>query len=444
MRSRTWLVVLVVLILAGGGAGVWRGLIQASRPPDVGDAGPGFWVSTRGDDGASGSADSPWRTIRHAIASVPAGSRIFVRDGDYAPFTVNRPNLTITSAPGERATIVGRSGTRDVILIAANSVTMTNLTVRGCVPKPNPNVDVTGDHGSGIRVHRVSKILISGVTVRDSTGKNAAGLPVGCHGILITESRDVHVTGSEIYHNGAGIGVTRGGRGVLVDHNDVHDQNVIIQNSAVRNDDFGGYGLSATFVTDSPGPVFRANTVRRNYGQSSDYGIDGGGMEFYDANNVTVTGNTFEGNDGVMETGTSGASPCSGSVFAGNKATGGTVAGLDNDTGLVLRCATGMAITGNTFNALSRFTFLLQTGGDFGGTIDDLKITGNTVTRKTGTVVYRLQYASTSPSGLRIDQNTYRNGSSGFAVLNGIRSEETVPFSSWKARTGYDAASRIG
>ena len=317
-----------------------------------------------------------------------------------------------------------------------------HLTVRGCVPKPDPNVDVTGDHGSGIRVHRVSKILISGVTVRDSAGRNAAGLPVGCHGILITESRDVHVTGSEIYHNGAGIGVTRGGQGVLVDRNDVHDQNVIIQNSAVRNDDFGGYGLSATFISDSPGPVFRANTVRRNYGPSSDYGVDGGGMELYDAGNVTVTGNTFEGNDGVMETGTSGASPCSGSVFSGNRATGET--GHDRDTGLVLRCATGMAITGNTFSGLSRFTFLLQTGGDFGGRIDDLRITGNTVTRKSGTVVYRLQYASTPPHGVRIDQNTYTGGSSGFAVLNGIRSEVSVPFSGWKARTGYDAGSQIG
>nr|WP_296066542.1 right-handed parallel beta-helix repeat-containing protein [uncultured Actinoplanes sp.] len=444
MRSRTWLILLVVLVLTAGGAGVWRGLIHASRPPDVGDAGPGFWVSTRGDDRAGGTADAPWRTIRHAVASATAGSRIFVRAGDYEPFTVNRPNLTITSAPGERATIVGRSGTRDVVLIAANSVTVTDLTVRGCVPEPDPDVGVTGDHGSGIRVHRVSKILISGVTVRDSAGRNAANLPVGCHGILITESRDVHVTGSQVYHNGAGIGVTRGGRGVLVDHNDVHDQNVIIQNSAARNDDFGGYGLSATFVSDSPGPVFRANTVRRNYGPSSDYGVDGGGMELYDANNVTVAANTFEGNDGVMETGTSGASPCAGSVFSGNRAIGGTVAGHDRDTGLVLRCATGMAITGNTFSTLSRFTFLLQTGGDFGGRIDDLAITGNTITRKTGTVVYRLQYASAPPSGLRIDRNTYRNGAAGFAVLDGLRSETTVPFAGWRARTGFDAGSRAG
>ena len=57
-------------------------------------------------------------------------------------------------------------------------------------------------------------------------------MPVGCYGILISSSRDVTVTGSELYHNGAGIVVSRGGRGVLVRGNNVHDQDVIVQNTA--------------------------------------------------------------------------------------------------------------------------------------------------------------------------------------------------------------------
>jgi hypothetical protein len=313
--------------------------------------------------------------------------------------------------------------------------------VRGCVPNPRANVDITGDEGSGIRVDQVSKATVSGVTVRDSAARNAAGLPVGCYGILLTDSQNVHVTKTDVFHNGAGIVVSGGsGRGVLVDDNDVHDQNVIIWNTAAQNDDFGGYGLAATFVSQSPGPVFRNNIVRRNLGESSDYGADGGGIELYDADNVTITGNSFEANDGVMETGTSGRSACSGTVFSGNKAIGD---GSDDDTGLVLRCGTGMVISNNSFTDTSVFTFLLQTGGAFAGKIDGTQITGNQVTRRDGAAVYRLQYASTPPTGLTIDHNRYVGETSGFAILNGTKSEAAVTYDGWRGATGFDDGSSV-
>jgi Right handed beta helix region len=446
---RAWTLVPLVL-LAGVVAGAMAyGTWTYEPAPDTKAAGPGYWVSTHGDDGTGdGSARQPWRTVAHAVAAAPGGSKIFVRNGTYRPFTVDRPGLTVSSAPGERATIAGRSGTRDVVLVTAASTTITGLTVQGCVPKPDADVNVTGDHGSGIRIDHATGVTVRGVIVRDSHGRNSAGLPVGCYGILVTSSRDVRVTGSEVYHNGAGIVVTRGGRGVLVDGNNVHDQDVIVQNTTAEADDFGGYGLAATFITDRPGPVFRGNTVQRNFGPSTDYGVDGGGFEMYDTANTTVSGNSFASNDGVLETGTGSGGRCPDNVFTGNTAAGEASAALADgaDTGMVLRCASGFVIRGNTFTGLDKFTFLLATGGDFAGHIDGLQITGNTVTRGASAVVYRLQFAAGTPP-VTINGNRYARAATSFGVVDpdpgGETRETALSFAQWRAGTGYDATSTL-
>ncbi|WP_127503695.1 right-handed parallel beta-helix repeat-containing protein [Actinoplanes solisilvae] len=444
MTRRRWLALVIVLLLAGTAAVALRAYLHEA-PPDVAAAGPGYWVSTRGsDDDGDGGPSDPWRSITHAVDSAPGGSKIFVREGTYAPFEVSRPDLTVRSAPGERATVEGVSGTRDVVLITAIGTTIADLTVRGCVPNPDADVNVTGDHGSGIRVHKTSSVTISGVTVRDSHGQNATGKQVGCYGVLVTESQDVEVTGSEVFHNGAGISISRGGRNVVVEGNNVHDQDRIIQNTDQDSDDFGGYGLSATFITASPGPVFRNNTVRRNYGPSQDYGVDGGGIEIYDAANTTITGNTFETNDGVMETGTANAGGCSDNVFSDNRVIGGTgPAGFTSDTGLVLRCAAGLTVSGNTFSDLQRFTFLLATGGDFAGSIEGLHITGNTVTRNDNAAVYRLQIDDGASPNMVIDDNTYDTGGNHFGILNGSWSEASVTYDQWVTRTTFDRTSTL-
>lgn len=402
------------------------------------------WVSAEGSDDAQGSASRPWRTLSHAVQAAPADAVIYVRDGTYQPFTVTRKGLTISGAPGDRPTIQGRAGLRDVVLVTADDVTLTDLTVAGCVPNPRPDVNVNGDHGSGIRMHKTRGVTVRDVIVRDSRGVNANGLPVGCYGILATESRNVMISSSEVYHNGAGIVVTGGGRGVVVEGNNVHDQNVILQNSAEQFDDFGGYGLAATFVTDKPGPVFRGNTVVRNVGPSTDYGVDGGGIEIYDAANTTVSGNTFAENDGAVETGTGARGRCADNVFSGNTVTGGsTPTGRGRFTGLLLRCAANMAIRGNTFTDLDNFTFLLSSDGQFAGSVDGLQITGNSVTRHQNAVVYRLQFRSSPATPpMSVDDNRYRVGQDRFAVIDD-GAETAVSFEDWKSRTGFDARSAL-
>jgi hypothetical protein len=51
----------------------------AAAPP----SGPTFFVATTGSDGNPGTAAAPWRTIQHAVNSVPAGATILVHGGKY-------------------------------------------------------------------------------------------------------------------------------------------------------------------------------------------------------------------------------------------------------------------------------------------------------------------------------------------------------------------------
>jgi hypothetical protein len=417
-----------------------------TEPPEVPVASApsgALWVSNQGDDDNPGTADRPWRTTAHAVAEAPQGATILLRKGTYLPFTVTRPGLTIASAPGEHATIKGRDKERDVVLITADDVTVTDLTVTGCVPEPNPNVNDDGDHGSGIRIDAADGVTVRDVIVRDSHGTNAAGLPVGCYGVLATQSRDLLVTSSEIFHNGAGIQVTGGGKGVVVEDNEVHDQDVIVQNSADELDDFGGHGLGATFITDKPGPVFRRNTVLRNFGPSTDYGVDGGGVEIYDSANTTITGNTFSDNDGVMETGSGKGGTCADNVFSDNRVTGRTgSSGPESSPGMVLRCATRMVVKGNSFTDLDAFVFLFAADEPYAGSVTDLRIEGNTVTQPHDTVVYRMQFKSSTTPPMAIDTNRYRAAQKKFAVIDD-GTERTVSFEDWRSRTGFDAGSSL-
>jgi parallel beta helix pectate lyase-like protein len=436
----------VIALALGLGAYFWT---VREGPPDVAAAPDGYWVSTHGDDTASGSPGHPWRTVGHAIAAAPAAARVYLRAGDYPPFTVDRAGMIIAGAPGEHPTITGRAGVRDVVLVTADNVTLTDLGVSGCVPKANPNTDITGDHGSGIRVDGTTGVVIRGVHVHDSHGVNAAGLPVGCYGILATRARKLSVSGSEVDHNGAGIVVSRGGQGVTVEGNKVHDQDVIVQNSTAADDDFGGYGLAATFITDKPGPTFSDNTVEHNIGTSTDYGVDGGGFEIYDTTNTTITRNTFIDNNGVLETGTGSDGQCAGNVFSGNTAASrGHTAQRDHFTGMVLRCGAGMVITDNAFENLSNFTFVVSSDDRFAGVIAGLTITGNTVTQRAGSVVFRLQYAaSAARPAMTVDDNRYRLAGDGFAVVGPTTSDaavdaaNTVDFGGWRSGTGLDASS---
>ena len=64
-------------------------------------------MSPAGDDAAAGTVDAPWRTVQRAVASVAPGDVINLRAGTYGGgIFVNKPDITIRSFPGERASLV--------------------------------------------------------------------------------------------------------------------------------------------------------------------------------------------------------------------------------------------------------------------------------------------------------------------------------------------------
>jgi parallel beta-helix repeat protein len=65
-------------------------------------------VAPNGNDGASGSLQSPWRTLAHAVASSPAGATVVLRAGTYRESVqVYNKALTIQPYPGERVVLSG-------------------------------------------------------------------------------------------------------------------------------------------------------------------------------------------------------------------------------------------------------------------------------------------------------------------------------------------------
>ncbi len=78
VRTRL-LICLAIILMAPGGAGAGK---APERQPAVPQA--TYYVATDGsDDSGDGSAGSPWETITHALDSVPDGSTVLVRPGEY-------------------------------------------------------------------------------------------------------------------------------------------------------------------------------------------------------------------------------------------------------------------------------------------------------------------------------------------------------------------------
>jgi parallel beta-helix repeat protein len=66
-------------------------------------------VAAAGDDGATGTAAAPWRTIRHAVAAAPDGSTVVVRGGTYHESVVvpYGRRITLQNWPGEAVWLDG-------------------------------------------------------------------------------------------------------------------------------------------------------------------------------------------------------------------------------------------------------------------------------------------------------------------------------------------------
>lgn len=394
-----------------------------------------YHVATAGSDAYDGSAQNPWRTIQKATDTAEPNSVILVDSGTFEPFKVSRPGLTITGAPGQAVTIQGQENVRDVAWLGADDTTLSNITIEGCTPRINQGISFAED-SSGVRAAEGTRgVTISRVTVRDSHGTNAEGLPVGCYGIIINGATDAVVEESELYHNGFGVAVV-GGQNTRITNNRIYANDVIIRNGRSNDDDdFGGVGIG--FINVTEGALADGNNLYGNQGSSTDYGTDGGAFEIYESSNITIRRNIMTSNDAILETGTAPGGDCFDNVFEENIAWGRTG---DNPrrhtTGILLRCAHEMSITRNYLSSADSWMFQITANDKFSGSLSGLTIAENTI-RQDQDLIYQLDL---DPAGLSIDinANTYETPSA-FAL--DWKNERVDTLAEWQRLTGLDTRS---
>ena len=232
-----------------------------------------YYVDPNGNDSNNGLSGSPWKTVQHAINTVPTGATIRLNTGSYAPFTINKANITVTKTPGASPVIQGQAGVQSTLRINSSNVTVSGLDVTGCVPNSSPAGGGLENFGSsGVRISDgTTGVTVSGMTIHDSHGTTTEGLLFGCYGIMVHNANSSTISNNNIYHNGYGVFVINGGRNSQFTGNQIHDNDRIIRNTNATGDDYGGIGIGFTHVSATPGPTVSNNTIYTNVGPSHDY-----------------------------------------------------------------------------------------------------------------------------------------------------------------------------
>jgi hypothetical protein len=232
-----------VALLALATIAVWA--LATRSDGSHGSTRPAFWVAPAGDDSASGSQGSPWRTIQHAAQAVPAGSTVNVRTGTYhervsvdVSGSASAGPVVIRNAPGEHPILDGTglavppdfNGLFDVA--GQSYVTIQGFEIR------NYRTAESGHDPAGIFVTGASDhISILGNRVHDieTNVQNASG--GDAHGIAVygTDSghaiSDVVISGNEVYGCKLGssesVVVNGNVEGFSITRNTIHDNNNI-------------------------------------------------------------------------------------------------------------------------------------------------------------------------------------------------------------------------
>lgn len=429
---------------AGRAVALLAAAVTAATLTVIGPAQPAqaaivYRVAPTGSDSADGLL-TPWRTIGKATATAPPGATILVESGSYAPFAVTKPGQTVTAAPGHSVVVRGRAGVQDVVRLAAPGVTLSDVTVTGCVPNPSPAGGLGDNGSSAVRVHDgATGVTVRGVTIRDGRGTNQHGLRFGCYGISVHGADASVIVGNDVSGTGTGVYLNGGGKGALIAENHLHGNDVLIRNTPGGNDDYGANGITFANVDAVPGALATRNVITGNAGPSSDYGHDGGAFEIFNSSHVRMVGNTIADNENVLETGTSpdGRNPlgdCVGNVFAGNDARG-RVAGsrLERSIGLILRCATAMVVSGNTFTDLDWFVYAITTGDVFSSDVNGLAINANTVSQW-----QKVYHLGVDPLAARLAVEANRVHFTGPVFASHGDGSTSPTLADWQARSGQD------
>jgi parallel beta-helix repeat protein len=272
------------------------------------EGGCDLYASPSGSDTAPGTSSAPLLSPQRLVASLSRGQVGCFMPGTYDSsgegIKVSTAGITLTSAPGGRATVIGRWW----IAQGADDVTISHLDIdgrndAGQVGGPVVNaantrfedVDVTNDHTTICFVLGSPEYgVASGTVIEDSRIHDCGTLPANNHehGIYVEDSRNVVIHGNWIYDNadrgiqlypqavgthiygnvidGNGEGVIFSGSGEQASSENVVENNVI-SNSRIRWNAESYWGASVV----GSGNVVRDNCV---WGSNEDafYNQDGG------------------------------------------------------------------------------------------------------------------------------------------------------------------------
>lgn len=170
-------------------------------------------AATTGSDSAAGTAAAPFRTAQRLADDTPAGGTGCLRAGTFVEdVDVSHPDVTLTSFPGERATLKGRLWIKQ----GADRVTVSRLNIDGknaaLLPSPTVNADdahfvaddVTNEHteicfilgsASWGRAHRT---VIQGNRIHDCGRIPSSNQD---HGIYVAAADDTQIVDNVIYAN---------------------------------------------------------------------------------------------------------------------------------------------------------------------------------------------------------------------------------------------------
>lgn len=180
------------------------------------------YASPAGSDSAAGSTQAPFATAQKLVSSLGAGETGCLLPGTYTEdVTISRGGakdspITLTSAPGSRATLRGRLWVTD----AANDVVLEGLFIdarsNSNLPSPTVNGDrvrlvgneITNFHAPGICLLLGSESgwgtavdpLVEGNRIHDC-GAGAGASANRHHGIYLQSTRSARILGNWIYDN---------------------------------------------------------------------------------------------------------------------------------------------------------------------------------------------------------------------------------------------------
>ena len=253
-----------------------------------------LYVAPGGSDNATGSASEPFASVQHLANTLTAGQTGCVRGNYTEEVTVTNSGqasapITITSYPGERATLTGRLWIHQ----DANYVTVSDMNLNGRntneLPSPDTNAanttftadDVTNEHtaicfdiGSDTTYGHATNTLIQGNRIHDCGKLPAANHD---HGIYVESSTGAQILENVIYDNSdRGIQLYPNAQQTTIEHNiiDSNGEGIIFSgdfgdassNNTITNNIITNSTLRSDIESWYPAgnPIGENNTVTNN------------------------------------------------------------------------------------------------------------------------------------------------------------------------------------